>query len=191
MGNRNSVETLLTLLLTIALFLTACTGSQEALADAPVPSPTPAPSATPDTAPSVTPTDVVPVATVSPTAVPTAQAPFFPDINNLGSDWEVEVSDPADPGEEKTYTHYPPSTVQYDALFVDDELVAVDYICIDETRDLTGWFSQAEEAVDGVVPLKSWPIDFFRQGCRIDLTVKNTKGDTVGLRFESHCPTCH
>ena len=189
MGNRNSVGTLLVLILAIGLSLTACTGSQGALADAPVPSPTPVPSATPGTTPSATPTTAVPPATVS----PTAPAALFPDVNNIGSDWEVEVSDPAEVGEQKTYSHYPPASVQYDELFVDDALVAVDYICSDETqdRDLMGWFSLTEEDVDGAVPYKSWPIDFFRQGCRIDITVENTEGTTLGLRFVSHCPTCH
>jgi len=189
MGHRNSVGTLLVLILTIGLSLTACTGSQDALADAPVPSPTPLPSATPGTTPSATPTPVVPRATVS----PTAPVPLFPDVNNIGSDWEVEVSDPAEVGEQKTYSHYPPASVQYDELFVDDALVAVDYICGDETqdRDLMGWFSLVEEDVDGAVSYKSWPIDFFRQGCRIDITVENTEGATLGLRFVSHCPTCH
>jgi len=189
MGNRNSVGTLLVLILAIGLSLTACTGSQGALADAPVPSPTPAPSATPDTTPSATPAPVVPPATAS----PTAPALLFPDVNNIGSDWEVEVSDPAEVGEQKTYSHYPPSSVQYDALFIDDELVSVEYICTDESqnRDMIGWFARAEEAVDGVVPYESWPIDFFRQGCRIDITVENTEGATLGLRFISHCPTCH
>jgi hypothetical protein len=188
MGNKHSVGTLLLLILVIALSLTACTGSQEALADAPA-SPTLVPSATPVELPSATP-DVTPTQDV-PTATPTESAQYFPDINNIGSEYTVEVSESAELGEEKTYSHYPSNTVQYDALFVDDELLAVEYICIDETRDLMGWFSLAEEAVDGVVPYKSWAMDFYRRGCRIDFTVKNTEGDTIGLRFDAHCPTCH
>ncbi len=181
MGNRNRVEILLALLSAMALSLVACTGSQEQLPAAQVLSPTAVLSATP----SVRPTQGVPDSTA------TASVPALPEINNLGSDWDVEVSDAAAPGEQKTYTHYPRSTVQYDELFFDDELVAVEYICPDETRDLMGWFAQAEDTADGRVPYKSWAIDFFRQGCRIDFTVENVEGDTLGLRFTSHCPTCH
>ncbi len=112
---------------------------------------------------------------------------------DLGAAYDQSISEPVPVGTVRVYSHRPMYSVQYDELTVDDELVSVEYVCADgEHRDLTSWLTPVEsEPTGGTTTYRGWPMDFSRRRCSVNLTVRNTVGDTIGISFKSHCPTCH
>lgn len=133
-------------------------------------------------------TFTLPQATPPPTETPLYT---FPSNPNLGSGWEGSYAETGvEVGTEHTYSHYPQSYIVYDEVVVDDELVGVAFVCYDQPYDITDIFALLSEPGETPARYKSWDIE-HRDGCRVDFTIRNTSGDTMGLTFTAHCPICN
>lgn len=138
-------------------------------------------------APQSTPPLIPPTTTPEPTAIP----PWvFQTPPNLGSGWEGSYAETdVAVGMERTYAHYPQSYIRYDELTVDDVLLKATFVCFDQPYDITDMFALESEPGETPARYKSWAIQ-CRPECRIEFTIKNTAGATMGLTFTAHCPIC-
>lgn len=87
-------------------------------------------------------------------------------------------------GAVRTFSHCPPSTtIQYDAIAVDDKLYKVELVCSDGTEDIRSLFDLFYVEGEKLVHYKSAVIDLGAD-CRIDFTVQDTEGGNVGLMIK-------
>lgn len=108
----------------------------------------------------------------------------------LGSDWVGGETRDTPVGTVLEWVHYPQGAIQYDEIVVDDELVGVAYVCYDDVQDILSWFEPLSDATSVETRYRSSPMVFVQQGCQIVFRVRNSAGETAGLRFKAHCPEC-
>lgn len=184
MNTKVSVKTA-ALIVVAALVLPACGGADGMVQSQVVPTGTAVPSEMTPTPVSVATPKLV--ATPEPEATPLSALPSNP---NLGSDWEGSYEETGVAiGAENTYSHFPQGYIRYDEVVVDDELVAVSFVCYEQPHDITDIFAVLSEPGEIPVRYKSWDIQ-EKPGCHVEFTVRNTEGDTMGLSFKAHCPIC-
>jgi hypothetical protein len=123
--------------------------------------------------------------------IPTTKLSCLPtQYTFLGDDWSssptfLQIEDV----ETQTFSHCPPTTtIQYDLLAVDDQLEKVELVCADGTTDITSLFgSPFVVENEELLHWKSSRIE-FRQNCRIDFTIKDTKGSHIGMQIKLSSP---
>jgi hypothetical protein len=92
---------------------------------------------------------------------------------------------PTTRGAVRVYSHCPPvSPIRYDDVTVDDDLQRVELVCPDETTDITTRFARVHGFDDLLPHYASEPIEVPPQ-CRVDFTVKDTIGGSIGLWFRA------
>jgi hypothetical protein len=95
---------------------------------------------------------------------------------------------PTATGATKIFTHCPPNlTIKYESITVDDELQKVELVCADGTIDIKDYFTPFTVANEELLHYRSSRIE-LRQNCRIDFTVKDTKGDKIGMQIKLSVP---
>ena len=86
------------------------------------------------------------------------------------------------------FSHCPPTTtIAYEFITIDDELQKVELVCADGTNDITHLFRPFKAVNEELPHWRSSQIE-VKQNCRIDFTVKNTKGDKIGLQIKQSAP---
>ena len=125
---------------------------------------------------------------------PTATAPSptsTPAPTSLGYSFEgVYTETVASAGVLRTYTHYPLDHILYDEILVDDKLDSVEYICSDQSYDISNSFKLQSAAGQIPAVYSSWQIN-MRPFCYIAFSVENVTGETMGIQFKSHCIPCN
>lgn len=102
-------------------------------------------------------------------------APFFTENNNFQS---------------VVFTHCPPQTsIQYLSIAIDDDLEHVEMVCEDENEnlDLTTYFHPFDIENEELLHWKSDRIE-LKQNCRIDFTIADIKGVSVGMQIKKSQP---
>jgi hypothetical protein len=114
---------------------------------------------------------------------------FSTPYSTLGDDWSSapNYSSTAN-GAVMIFTHCPPSTtIIYESIAIDDELQKVELVCADGINDITHLFTPFTVVNEELPHWRSSQIE-VKQNCRIDFTVKNTKGGKIGLQIKQSTP---
>jgi hypothetical protein len=106
----------------------------------------------------------------------------------VGDAWVSEPFFPNSTGRFKTFTHCPPkSTVQYNAIAIDDKLAKVERVCSNSTTDITHLFESYKVQDEILLHWRSSRID-LEPDCRIDFTVEDENPPQMGLMIKSSEP---
>jgi len=113
------------------------------------------------------------------------QSPY----TSLGNGWTSNAMFlPTKKGAIKTFSHCPPeTTIQYNSIAVDDELIQVILVCDDNTKDITNQFTQFSVENELLPFWRSSRIQ-LKQNCRIDFVVRDTKGENIGMMIKRSKP---
>lgn len=103
----------------------------------------------------------------------------------LGNRWSGKVSEATAQGASRTYSHCPPElSIRYTQLGVDDDLEKVSVVCPSGDTEVTASFYRLDTPNE-TLPVYQSSVLTVPDGCRIDFTVIDTLGVSIGMSFSS------